>query len=314
MKKYICIFLAILLTVGCFSACGGADADTPELVVTIYPLYDFCREILGGNPAGLQIGLLEKNGVDLHNFQPSAEDIAFIEMAKLFVYVGGESDEWTDAALAEKKDGISCRMMDAVDTLEEQTVEGMQENEEEEEGAADEHIWLSLRNAQKMVRTLCDAICAVDAANEAVYRSNASAYIQKLDALDKAYSEAISASDGDTLLVADRFPFRYLAADYDLTYYAAFSGCAASLDVSFETVAFLSEKLKELDLPVVLTIDGSDGSVAQTVVSSAGSDAKILTLHSCQCVTAQELKDGLSYYDIMSSNLEILKEALGGWH
>ena len=315
MKKFICIFLMILLTAGCFSACGGADADTPELIVTIYPLYDFCREILGDNPAGLQIGLLEKNGVDLHNFQPSAEDIAFIDMAKLFVYIGGESDEWTEAALAEKKDGTSCRMMDAVDTLEEQTVEGMQENEEEEEeeGAADEHIWLSLRNAQKMVQTLCNAICAVDAANEAIYRSNASAYIQKLDALDKTYAEAISASDGDTLLVADRFPFRYLAADYDLTYYAAFSGCAASLDVSFETVAFLSEKLKELDLPVVLTIDGSDGSVAQTVVSSAGSDAKILTLHSCQCVTAQELKDGLSYYDIMRSNLEILKEALGGW-
>lgn len=316
MKKLICALLIFLLMFGCFSACGGTQTDTPELIVTIFPLYDFAREILGENPAGLQIGLLEKNGIDLHNFQPSAEDIALIDLAKLFVYIGGESDEWTQTALEGKKDGKVCCMMDAVNTLEEQTVEGMQESdeEEEEEGAADEHIWLSLRNAQKMVQSLCDAICAVDAANEAVYKDNAAAYIQKLAALDAAYTEAVAQAEQNTILVADRFPFRYLAADYGLNYYAAFSGCAASLDVSFETVAFLSEKLKELKLPAVLTIDGSDGAIAQTVIENSGADAKILTLHSCQCVTAQELSDGLSYYDIMSSNLEILKEALGGWH
>lgn len=311
MKKVISFILVLLLSLGCFCACG-ATGDTPEIVVTIFPLYDFAREILGDNPADLRIELLQKNGIDLHNFQPSAEDVALIGLSKLFVYIGGESDEWTEGALSGK---INCRvscMMDAVSALEEETVEGMQEaEEEEEEGAADEHIWLSLRNAQAMVQKLCDDICAIDAANETLYRANAAAYTEKLSALDAAYEDAVASATNDTILVADRFPFRYLAADYDLTYYAAFSGCAASLDVSFETVAFLSEKLKQLQLPAVLMIDGSDGAVAETVVQTAGTDTKILTLHSCQCVTAAELESGLSYYDIMLSNLDILKEALG---
>lgn len=312
MKKLLCLILVILMLIPCFCACGNMTAEAPELVVTIFPLYDFAREILGENPAGLDIELLQKNGTDLHNFQPSAEDVALIGLAKLFVYIGGESDEWAEAALAQTKPGKVCRMMDAVNALEEQTVEGMQEEEEEEEeGVADEHIWLSLRNAQKMVQKLCDDICAVDPANEALYRANAAAYTQKLSALDEAYQTAVSEAANDTILVADRFPFRYLAADYGLTYYAAFSGCAASLDVSFETVAFLSEKLKELQLPAVLMIDGSDGSVAQTVVQTAGTDTKILTLHSCQCVSNAELSNGTTYYDIMLTNLDILKEALG---
>lgn len=314
MKKLICIALALLLSLACFCGCSKADSKTPEIIVTIFPLYDFARVILGDNPAGLEIGLLEKNGTDLHNFQPSAEDIALIGMAKLFVYIGGESDEWAEDALASAPiAGKACRMIDAVQTLNEETVGGMQEaEEEEEEEAPDEHIWLSISNAQQMVQQLYKEISAIDPENEPVYRANTAAYAEKLEQLYRDYSDVVEAAAYDTILVADRFPFRYLAADYQLNYYAAFSGCAASLDVSFETVGFLSEKLKELQLPAVIIIDGSDGSVAQTVIDSSGTDAEILMLHSCQCVSAEELESGIGYYEIMTSNLEVLKEALNG--
>ena len=311
MKKLMVMLLVTVLVLGCFCGCSGGTKP-PEILVTIFPLYDFARVILGDNPAGLELGLLEKNGTDLHNFQPSAEDIALIGAAKLFAYIGGESDEWVEDALTSSPvAGRVCRMMDAVKTLGEETVEGMQPaEEEEEEEAPDEHIWLSLTNAQQMVQQLCEEICSIDSANETTYRANAAAYVDKLEKLAQEYQDTVKTASFDTILVADRFPFRYLASEYGLNYYAAFSGCAASLDVSFETVAFLSEKLKELGLPAVIIIDGSDGSVAQTVVDSSGMDVKILTLHSCQCVSKEELDSGIGYYEIMISNLAILKEAL----
>lgn len=314
MKKLIAIFLAVLTVLCCFCRCGEMPSKTPEIVVTIYPLYDFARQILGDNPAGLEIELLQKNGTDLHNYQPTAEDTALIGTSKLFAYIGGESDEWTQDVLATAGgDGRRICLMDTVQGLEEEAVEGMQEaEEEEEEGAFDEHIWLSLRNAQSMIDAMCEEICAIDPDHADLYRANADAYIASLDSLDTEYQTAVETASFDTILVADRFPFRYLAADYGLKYYAAFSGCAASLDVSFETVAFLSEKLTELRLPAVLIIDGSDGEVARTVIDTADLDVPVLTLHSCQCVSSEELESGVSYLDIMTSNLEVLKEALNG--
>lgn len=316
MKKLIACLLAVLMLSCCFCGCSEVTGNTPQIVVTIFPLYDFARQILGDNPAGLEIELLQKNGADLHNYQPTAEDTALIGTSQLFVYIGGESDEWTEDALsAAGGEGRRLRMMDVVSGLEEQTVEGMQEaEEEEEEGALDEHIWLSLRNAQKMIDALCEEICTIDPDHADLYHANADAYIASIAALDGEYQSAIEEAKYDTILVADRFPFRYLTADYGISYYAAFSGCAASLDVSFETIAFLGEKLSELQLPAVLIIDGSDGAIAQTVIENAGVDAKVLMLHSCQCVTAEELKSGTTYLEIMTSNLEVLKEALNGWH
>ncbi len=314
MKKLIAAFLAVLAVLCCFCGCGEMPSKTPEIVVTIFPLYDFARQILGDNPAGLEIELLQKNGTDLHNYQPTAEDTALIGTSKLFAYIGGESDEWTQDVLATAGgNGRRLCLMDTVQGLEEESVEGMQEaEEEEEEGAVDEHIWLSLRNAQIMINAMCEEICTVDPDHAALYRANADAYCSSLATLDTEYQTAVETASFDTILVADRFPFRYLAADYGLKYYAAFSGCAASLDVSFETVAFLSEKLKELDLPAVLIIDGSDGEIARTVIETAGLDVPVLTLHSCQCVSAEELESGVTYLDIMTSNLEVLKEALNG--
>ncbi len=316
MKKLIAIFLAVLTVLCCFCSCGEMPSQTPEIVVTIFPLYDFARQILGNNPAGLEIELLQKNGTDLHNYQPTAEDTALIGTSKLFAYIGGESDEWTEDVLATAGgNGRRICLMDTVQGLEEETAEGMQEAEEEhehEEAELDEHIWLSLRNAQIMLNAMCDEICAIDPDHADLYRTNADAYITSMNSLDSEYQTAVETASFDTILVADRFPFRYLTSDYGLKYYAAFSGCAASLDVSFETVAFLSEKLTELQLPAVLVIDGSDGEVARTVIETAGSNVPVLTLHSCQCVSAEELESGVSYLDIMTSNLEVLKEALNG--
>lgn len=312
MKKFTVILITLCLLLGCLSACGetAESSDKPTIVTTIFPLYDWTRVILGEKADTYSVTYLLDSGADLHNFQPTAQDIAMITESALFVYIGGESDEWAEELLAENSSVSSLCMMDSVNALEETAVEGMQVEEEEEEDAADEHIWLSLKNAQSMVQTLCEALCALDAANADLFRANAEAYIESLKQLDGEFSEMCAAASYHTILVADRFPFRYLAEDYGLDYYAAFPGCAAASDVSFETVSFLSEKLKELGLPAVLIIDGGDGEIAQTVLQNAGTGAKLLTLNSCQCVSREEIAQGASYYNCMTSDLEVLREAL----
>lgn len=315
MKKFTGILLAACLMLGLLAGCAASEPEQADttIVTTIFPLYDWTRLILGDQTENIHVTYLLDSGADLHNFQPSARDIALISNSALFVYIGGESDEWVEDLIhAENAEINGLRMMDSVSTLEESVVDGMQieEEEEEEEGAADEHIWLSLRRAREMVQTLCDAICALDADHADSFRANAQAYMEKLEQLDAEYEALRGEVKNNTILVADRFPFRYLAEDYSLSYYAAFPGCAAASDVSFETVSFLSEKLRELQLPAVLIIDGSDGEIAETIVENSGMDAKILRLNSCQCVSAEDAQQNANYYDYMVSNLEILREAL----
>ncbi|NLG24359.1 MAG: zinc ABC transporter solute-binding protein, partial [Clostridiales bacterium] len=175
----------------------------------------------------------------------------------------------------------------------------------------DEHVWLSLKAASKITRGLCDALCALRPDRADAYRANADAYIEALLALDARYRETIDSAARKTMLFADRFPFRYLADDYGLAYYAAFSGCSAETEASFETVAFLAGKVDELDLPAVLVIEGAAHKIANTVIAnSAGKDAKILVLNSLQSVTARDLAAGVSYLDTMEQNLAVLQEAL----
>lgn len=314
MKKFLAVLLSACLLIGCLAGCGTQTSDNgkPTVVTTIFPLYDWAKIILGEQGENYNLTYLLDSGADLHNFQPTAQDIALISSCALFVYIGGESDEWVEDLISAGDGNLNglC-MMDSVSTLEEAVVEGMQAEEEEEETAADEHIWLSLRRAQDMVKALCEALCGLDSANADTFRANAETYTESLAKLDQDYAAMRAEAKNDTILVADRFPFRYLAEDYDLNYYAAFPGCAAASDVSFETVSFLSEKLKELQLPAVLIIDGGDGKIAETVTQTAATGAKILTLDSCQCVSETAVAQGACYYDCMVSNLEILREALG---
>ena len=300
-------------------------ASEPKLkiVTTIFPEYDWTREILGSKAKDAEITLLLDNGVDLHSYQPTFKDIAKISEADVFIYVGGESDEWVDDVLKSAKNK-NLRAVNLLESLggavkEEEVVEGMQgedeeesEDGEEEEVEYDEHVWLSLRNAQTLVSAICEAISDADSANAREYRENAAKYNRALAALDGEYTAAISGAKKHTLLFGDRFPFRYLVDDYGLSYYAAFVGCSAETEASFETVVFLAKKLDELTLDYVLQIESGDGKIPRTIIrsSSKSRGAKILTLDSMQSTTSKDVKRGATYLGAMQKNLGVLKQAL----
>lgn len=310
--------------------------------------------ILGDNPANAEVTMLLDSGADLHSYQPTASDILKISTCDVFVYVGGESDEWVDDVLKEatNKDMVVINLMDELgnSVKEEEIIEGMEghdhdedENHEHdedhdheehdedhdhdedhededhdhehhhEEGEVeyDEHVWLSLKNASVLVGAISEAIAKADSANAATYRANASAYIDKLNALDKEYSDMVSAAARNVLVFGDRFPFRYMIDDYGLVYYAAFVGCSAESEASFETIMFLAGKVDENSLTSVITIEGKEHKIAETIISNtATKDQKILTLDSMQTTTMADVKNGTTYISVMESNYEVLKEAL----
>jgi zinc transport system substrate-binding protein len=278
--------------------------------------------ILGDNPANAEVTMLLDNGADLHSYQPTASDILKISTCDVFVYVGGESDEWVDDVLKEatNKDMVVINLMDELGNAvkEEEIIEGMEGHDhdhehhhEEGEVEYDEHVWLSLKNASVLVGAISEAIAKADSANAATYRANASAYIDKLNALDKEYSDMVSAAARDVLVFGDRFPFRYLIDDYSLVYYAAFVGCSAESEASFETIMFLAGKVDENSLTSVITIEGKEHKIAETIISNtATKDQKILTLDSMQTTTMADIKNGTTYISVMESNYEVLKEAL----
>ena len=325
----LCAIFLLSLFAGCSAGANAASTTTrPDVtgkklsvVATIFPAYDWTREIIGENADHIALTLLLDKGTDFHSYQPTVDDIYKISSCDVFIYVGGESDKWVPDALAQatNKDMTVVCLMDVLGSAvkEEETVEGMEaeeEEEKEEEGPEyDEHVWLSLRFAKIVCVKLCDVLAEKDPAGAEVYRSNCEAYSAKLEALDAAYTEAVEHAARKTLLFADRFPFRYLADDYGLNYYAAFAGCSAETEASFETVNFLVNKVDELALPCVMKLETSDSRLAETVVSNTkAKNARILELDSLQAVTAQQVADGVTYLSVMEQNLEVLKTALGG--
>ena len=321
MKKIISLALCLLLIAGLFTGCGqtaptAAPAEKRlNVVTTIFPEYDWVRQIAGDKA---DITMLLDNGVDLHSYQPTADDIIKISTCDLFIYVGGESDDWVEDVLeqASNRDMAVVNLLEVLgdSVKEEEVVEGMEaeeEEEEEEEPEYDEHVWLSLRNAAVLCGRIADELGRIDAANADAYRANADAYIAKLNALDGKYQAAIDAAGVKTLLFGDRFPFRYLADDYGLDYFAAFTGCSAESEASFETVIFLANKVDELDLHAIMQIESADGRIAETIRETTQSkDQKILTLDSMQSVTAKGVADGADYLAAMEQNLAVLQEAL----
>lgn len=317
MKRILILFFCFCLLLPAVSGCGAAaprENGKLRVIATIFPLYDWLREIAGDRA---EITLLLNNGVDLHSYQPRTKDIAEIRACDLFVYVGGESDGWAERVLdfAGEKKPEALPLLDALGDAakEEETVEGMQSpgEEEEEEAEYDEHVWLSLRNAGTLCRVLSDRLAALDPEGASLYRANADAYTEKLRELDGAYRQAAADAQKKTLLFADRFPFRYLTDDYGLSYYAAFSGCSAETEASFDTVVFLAKKTDELGLSAILQIETSDGSLARTVrENTRAKDQKILTLNSLQSVTAAQAAEGATYLSLMEENLKVLKAAM----
>lgn len=307
---------------------GGCDTGVQEnqklqIVTTIFPEYDWVKEILGDQADNVELTLLLENGTDMHSFQPTMKDILKISTCDVFIYVGGESDSWVDGVLkgAGNPDRKAINLMEVMgdQAKEEEVVEGMQEDDHEDhhgddhddEPEYDEHVWLSLRNASLFCDTITDVLSDADPEHARLYQQNAAAYEEKLAVLDQEYQTTVEQSQSKTLLFADRFPFRYLTDDYDLTYYAAFTGCSAETDASFETIIFLAGKMDELKLPAALTIENSDQKVAKAVIENTKTkDQQILTLNSMQSVTKQEVEEGTTYLSIMENNLQILKEAL----
>ncbi len=324
MKKAIAVIAALVIMLVIMTGCANdqpiqSKSEKLQVVTTIFPIYDWVREILGGQAENVDLTLLLDNGVDLHSFQPSADDMIIISDCDLLIYTGGESDAWVEEALANANPNLAAmNLLDLMgeDVKEEEVVEGMQQDEhthdeEEEHEHPDEHIWLSLVNAARLCNEIAETLGTIDPEHGQEYAENAARYIEELKGLDEEYQAVLGSAQRDTLLFADRFPFRYLMDDYNLKYYAAFSGCSAETEASFETVAFLAGKVDELGLPCVLTIDGSDGQVAKTVVSSTKTqDQNVLTLDSMQSVTTAQIEEGVSYLSIMKQNLEVLKTAL----
>jgi len=323
MFKFTFIRLFAICAMFMFVACQS-DSPAPKklsVVAAIYPQYDWLRNILGERTDSLNLELLVKNGMDLHSYNPSAKDIATIANANTVVYVGGESDMWIEKALeATPKAGrIEVNLMKALGdrVKEEEIVEGMQaegEHGEEhaEEAENDEHVWLSLKNAEILVMTLADAISKQDTAHASEYHLNAALYIAKISALDAQYRATVDKATQKTILFGDRFPFRYLVDDYGIKYYAAFVGCSAESEASFETVAFLAGKMDSLQLPAIFTIDGSDGKIARAILeaSKQSKEAQVLTLNSMQSMTDAQAQAGTDYLSIMQANLEILEKGL----
>ena len=329
MKKILALLLALWIPAAVLSGCAPQDdsaaSNKLNIVTTIFPAYDWVREILGAETDRAEITMLLDSGVDLHSYQPTVDDIVKISDCDLFLYVGGESDGWVEDALknAPNKERKVIRLLDVLgdSAKAEETVEGMQEEEHdheeeehghEEEAEYDEHIWLSLKNAQVLVAAISEALQESDPARKDTYAANAAAYAEKLSALDGEYRAAVDSGKYKTLLFGDRFPFRYLADDYGLDYYAAFPGCSAETEASFETVSFLAGKMDALGLPCVLTIEGTQHKIAETVVQdTAQKNQQILTMDSMQAVTANDASSGVSYLSIMQPNLSVLKKALG---
>ena len=324
MKKilrYISLATMLLVSASVFAA------SKKSIVCTTYPEYDWLLNVLGTNASNFNLTLLQDKGTDLHSYQPTVQDIAKISACDLFVYVGGESDEWVEKALmnARNKNMIVINMMEVLGDAvrEEEIVEGMQESEEhehdhehghdheDEETEYDEHVWLSLRNAVVITQALCEVAQKLDNKNASTYKANTDSYIKQLSALDSEYKNAVAQAKNKTLVFADRFPFRYLTDDYRLKYFAAFAGCSAESEASFETIIFLAKKIDKHALGTILTIEKSNKKLAKTIVSNTkAKNQQILELDSMQSVTKKEINDGKSYLGTMKQNLAVLKAAL----
>lgn len=316
LKKYLCALFAALTALPLLisSGCDFSSDGKLHIVCTIFPQYDWVRELTKG-AQNVEVTLLEDSGADLHNFQPSAADKVSILNSDLFVYTGGESDDWARTLLKNAEKDV--RSLDLIEALgdraltEEEGIEESGEHGHEHEDEIDEHIWLSVQNAKVLVSAIREELCAVDESNAALYQSNAASYLAELSALDEAFEKTVSSAERSVLVFADRYPFRYLAHDYGLTCYAAFSGCSAESEASFATILTLVKHVEENALPYVMVLENSTQKTARTVIENTKSkDQGILVLNSLQSVSREDIESGATYLGLMKEDLAILQTAL----
>lgn len=375
MKKITLIAAALALCVAVLSGCSGQKTTTSaaddaandgkvKVVATIFPQYDFARQI-GGDAADVK--MLLAPGAEAHSFEPSPDDIKNIQNCDLFVYVGGENDDWVEGILESMGSDApeTLRLVDCVDVVEEESVEGMQEEHEHADGDAhehadanaheesedhaaevehvhadaaaeeteghdhaegdahdheghvhadgeeaeiDEHVWTSPKNAEAIVDAMCDKMSAASPDNAETFKANATAYKADLENLDAQFKQVVDSGNRKTIVFGDRFPLRYFVDRYGLDYYAAFPGCATDTEASADTVAFLIDKVKEDKIPVVFSIELSNGKIADTIAESTG--AERLTFNTCHNVTAEQMRQEATYLSLMTENIDVLKKAL----
>ncbi|MDR1131144.1 MAG: metal ABC transporter substrate-binding protein [Oscillospiraceae bacterium] len=323
MKKFVPIALILLIGASVLAGCARQNkpietstGDKLSVVATIFPPYDFTRAVAGDSA---DVTMLLPPASESHSFEPTPQDIIKIQNCDVFIYVGGESDEWVNEVLSSMDtSGMKIvTLMDCVDVVEEEIVEGMEDEEEAEDPAGsgeaeepeyDEHVWTSPENAKLIVQKISDALCEADAAGATTYKQNTAAYLSKLDALDSAFQTVVDAAARKTLVFGDRFPFRYFADAYGLTYFAAFPGCSTETEASAATVKFLIDKINAEKIPVVFHIELSNEKMANTISEATG--AKVLLLHACHNISKADFEAGKTYLDIMTANVTVLKEAL----
>lgn len=319
LKRIISTISVVLISTALFTSCQSVlpkDDDKINVICTVFPAYDWTRQIVGDSD-NVNLTYLLGNGSDLHNFQPTTDDIIKISDCDIFIYVGGESDAWVKDVLAnaQNKDMKVVNLIDVLadSVVEEEVKEGMNAENDEDETEYDEHIWLSLSNAQKCVNEITSAVCSVDNDNSLKYSSNANDYIADLIVLDKMFHYLFD-NNPQTLIFGDRMPFRYFIEDYNLDYYAAFTGCSADTEASFETITFLAQKADELNADTIFAIENSDCTIADAVIENTKSKSQnIAVLDSAQSVTQKQIDGGMTYLYVMRKNYDVLQEVFQWW-
>ncbi len=315
MKKFFAILIALSLALS-LAACGEApEADNGgiSVVATTFAPYDFARQLVGDTGT---VSMLLPPGSESHSYEPTPKDILEIQNADVFIYVGGESDAWVTDVLESVGEGVrAVTLMDCVELLEEETVEGMEaevhdheHGEEGHEAEYDEHVWTSPRNAALICEKIAAALCEADPANASVYNANLAVYSAELAKLDAAFTGIVADGARKTIIFADRFPLLYFARAYGLTYYAAFPGCSEDAEPSAATVAFIIDKVREEDIPVVFHVELANEDMADIVCDETGAVKR--QFNACHNVTRAQFNAGVTYLDLMWENTEVLKEAL----
>ena len=315
--------MAVILAAGIAAAAAtgcGVKQEEPDdgklkIVTTIFPQYDFVRAIAGGTGA-VNVRMLLSPGEEVHSYEPTPLDIKEIQNCDLFIYVGAENDVWVDRILENMGDKRpqTLRLVDLTETVEEESVEGMMEekghdHEESREEEADEHVWTSPVKAAEITEAIAQKMAEIDPANADGYLANARDYEAKILELDAQFREIAANAERKVLVFGDRFPIRYFAEEYGLDYFAAFPGCSSESEPSASTLAFLIDKVREEEIPVVFSIEFSNGNIARAICESTGAVQR--TYNSCHNVTKEQMENGATYVSLMSENLEAVREALG---
>lgn len=313
MKKILSMIIVSAMLFALLAGCGAEPEQESEglsVVATVFAPYDFARQLVGERG---EVTLLLPPGSESHSYEPTPKDIIGIQNCDLFIYVGGESDAWVADVLESVGEGArTVTLMDCVELLEEERVEGM-EVEDDEHGDGDveydEHVWTSPRNAKLICEKIASALCEADPEGEAEYMAALGNYLQELDELDAAFKEVVANGVRDTVVFGDRFPLLYFAKAYGLEYYAAFPGCADETEPSAATVAFIIDKVREEGIPVVFHIELSNEDMADTICEETGAEKMLFS--ACHNVTRQQFEAGVTYLELMWQNVDALREALG---